>query len=978
MASNSKKRRRVLGVSCILAALIIASSSFAWFTSKDEVTNRLTASSDYGVSIVESFTPPKNWIPGQEINKDVYAVNTGNIEAFVKEELSGILDYSYEYKVPTWDAQCVTLDQNNVTVIDGATMNEAGAFLAWTNAENVPYGVVVSSAREADKDNAETVKPRWTPTKSGDYIFRRSIGTKHVDANGEDPSAEGYVAAHDETVYTYAGYHYEEPGAGETEGKYYKIVIGNDSFRAANDADPKEIETDGSKTRRYVFDISVDSDSLGVDVDENGVLQSAPTINYVKVADLDPANVSFIYDDTTSTGTEGDKYDGAHYLKVRVDNTNGDMAAKTAAVETAQAKVAEKEAALLAAQATAGPKSKAVADAEADYYNALYEYYTAVSRAHKTAADYTYAKALQDATNKLYAKAKDRYDAEANKTTYKSELDSAKAALDGEVDKEQTSATTAGDGFDAFTTLSNAMKSATTAAGGIKSTLLVPQDVRDQIDDNDDTNELVEIKRNIAALDAIWDQIAGENGILATINADYQALQALDGTPPEAVDTAVAPSTYETLSTQLQGHIDTLQSLLANYKNTYNTFTVNVDEAHLTGLNLVTEDVSAIEVYSDAADNGTGSVDKLEARVKDTTDGLDGKIAAYKTKYNQYYNYVDPDANTAGHYVYYVNGWNDAVNTYNEEVTTAKGVYDGVNGVGEEQDKRNNALNNVTVTSDGPDEKFTLVNDGQKLVNTYSAHKLSTVSNVTDTDGKYATSNADPQITGADTDYNKYVGTGGTLIAAATDADDRDTFTQLVADPSGTPQTLETLEDAVTSKNTAQQGKETIYTDAKTAAADELAALEAAEQALATAQDELVAAQAAQNQASSGSSIKIDVVLDKDVVKNGTATDKATWVFDTATDNSQTPTFYYNRIVGAGETTNKLVDKLVFCDDVKASDYKELQFDLNVKLDSAQAVYDDATQSTILTTAVDANDAFALDAAVEGNSKVTWTAPVTP
>jgi alternate signal-mediated exported protein len=961
----------VLGVSCILAALIIASSSFAWFTSKDEVTNRLTASSDYGVSIVESFTPPKNWIPGQEINKDVYAVNTGNIEAFVKEELSGILDYSYEYKVPTWDAQCVTLDQNNVTVIDGATMNEAGAFLAWTNADGVPYGVVVSSAREADKDNEETVKPRWTPTESGDYIFRRSIGTKHVEATGDDPTAEGYVGEHDETVYTYAGYRYDK-----SSDTYYKIVIGNDSFRAANDADPKEIETDGSKTRRYVFDISVDSDSLGVDVDENGVLQSAPTINYVKVADLDPANVSFIYDDTTSTGTEGDKYNGAHYLKVRVDNTNGDMAAKTAAVETAQAKVKEKEAALLAAQAAAGPDSKAVADAEADYYNALYEYYTAVSRAHKTAADYAYAQALRTATDKLYQVANNRYNAETTKTSKKETLDNAKTALDGEVDKEQTDEGTETT-FQAFQKISAAMKNET---AGIGSTVLVDSTVRAQIEGNDDTNELKEIKRNIAALDSIWGQIAGENGILSKINQDYQDLQALDGANPDAKpeDDAKAPSKYEALSGKLKDDIDTLQTLLANYKNTYNTFTVSVDEAHLTGLNLVTESLSAITAYSDAADNGTGSVDKLETRVKDTTNGLDGKIAAYKAAYNDYYDYVDPTKTSGDYYQVYVNAWESAVNTYNDEVTTAKNTYDGTSGVGEVQNKRNNALNNVTVTSDGPEGKFTLVNDGLTLVNDYSAHKLSGVSPATDTDNKFATSNADPTIKGEDADYRKYVGSEGALINPEGDIE-RNTFTQLAADPDGTAQELQTLESAVTSKENTKNSKLITYNDAKAAAQAKLSVLATAEQDLAAAKEELAAAQAAQSQASSGSSIKIDVVLDKDVVKNGTDTDNATWVFDTATDNSQTPTFYYNRIVGAGETTNKLVDKLVFCDDVKASDYKELQFDLNVKLDSAQAVYDDATQSTILTTAVDANDAFALDAEVgTDNSTVTWTAPVTP
>lgn len=90
MASKAqKRRRRVLGASCILAALIVAGSSFAWFTSKDEVTNKLSSSADYGVSIAESFQPPENWVPGQEVNKDAFATNTGNVDAFVRMYLEG-------------------------------------------------------------------------------------------------------------------------------------------------------------------------------------------------------------------------------------------------------------------------------------------------------------------------------------------------------------------------------------------------------------------------------------------------------------------------------------------------------------------------------------------------------------------------------------------------------------------------------------------------------------------------------------------------------------------------------------------------------------------------------------------------------------------------------------------------------------------------------------------------------------------------
>jgi len=92
MASKSKRRRKVLGASCILAALIIAGSSFAWFTSKDEVTNRLTATADYGVSIVEDFVPPKAMTPGQTVNKDMSVVNTGSIDSVVRVSLANAIN----------------------------------------------------------------------------------------------------------------------------------------------------------------------------------------------------------------------------------------------------------------------------------------------------------------------------------------------------------------------------------------------------------------------------------------------------------------------------------------------------------------------------------------------------------------------------------------------------------------------------------------------------------------------------------------------------------------------------------------------------------------------------------------------------------------------------------------------------------------------------------------------------------------------
>lgn len=94
MTTNTKKKKsarekRVLVASLIVAAVMVGGSTFAWFTSKDEVTNRLSANAKYDVSIAEDFQPPEEWIPGQTINKDVSAVNTGNVDAFVRMWLGG-------------------------------------------------------------------------------------------------------------------------------------------------------------------------------------------------------------------------------------------------------------------------------------------------------------------------------------------------------------------------------------------------------------------------------------------------------------------------------------------------------------------------------------------------------------------------------------------------------------------------------------------------------------------------------------------------------------------------------------------------------------------------------------------------------------------------------------------------------------------------------------------------------------------------
>ena len=212
--------------------------TFAWFTSTDDVTNRLTASADYGVSIVESFTPPKQWVPGQTVEKDVYAVNTGNIAAFVNEDISGVMTVTYEVKADTFNAnEAVKLNDTEVatTMIDGATTHEAGAFLAYTDASGVDTGYVVSSRTEDNLNGA------WHPTVNGVYIFRRGI-----------------TVANDGTeTYKYDGYYYNG-------GNYYKIAIGN--VIVTPDTEGKLT----SATFKYINATTDTAKNIGLQYDANG------------------------------------------------------------------------------------------------------------------------------------------------------------------------------------------------------------------------------------------------------------------------------------------------------------------------------------------------------------------------------------------------------------------------------------------------------------------------------------------------------------------------------------------------------------------------------------------------------------------------------------------------------------------------------------------------------------------------------------
>ena len=202
---NAREKRVLIGAVAV-AGVMIAGSTFAWFTSKDEVTNRLSAHADYNVSIVEDFTPPENLTPGQTVNKNVSAVNTGNVDAFVRMGIENMLnitvpgkqditvtttadsttnppytDYTFTFTAPTL-TNAIKLSTEKTQNADGTlsadevtTLQAGGELVVAANKSvRVADQAIRSGAyKAADYEYDDTGK--FTPTTAGLYLFRRTV-----------------------------------------------------------------------------------------------------------------------------------------------------------------------------------------------------------------------------------------------------------------------------------------------------------------------------------------------------------------------------------------------------------------------------------------------------------------------------------------------------------------------------------------------------------------------------------------------------------------------------------------------------------------------------------------------------------------------------------------------------------------------------------------------------------------------------------
>ena len=242
-----KTKTDILKASVILAAIIVASTSFAWFSSSDEVINRLSANANYGVSILEDFSPPTKWYPGQTTVKRVYATNTGSIDSFAKASISGNINLTH-YVAPDTAFDSRFASKYVQLVYDPSHPNIDEVAQLQSN------GKLVVRPKSAD-DALLLTRDKITADSVGQYDTKGfSPGADNSNLQGLYVFERSAVSSED-NEYKYYGYYYvpDEEGTG---GIYYSVNLSADETDTTITAVLPKTDTNTITEDKFTYDIS--------------------------------------------------------------------------------------------------------------------------------------------------------------------------------------------------------------------------------------------------------------------------------------------------------------------------------------------------------------------------------------------------------------------------------------------------------------------------------------------------------------------------------------------------------------------------------------------------------------------------------------------------------------------------------------------------------------------------------------------------
>ena len=916
MASKSKKRRRVLGASCILAALIIAGSSFAWFTSKDEVTNRLSASADYGAKIVESFAPPKNWIPGQKVDKDVYTTNTGDIGAYVGMDISGALSIVKEATVDSTAAINSTTGTttHSITYNNGTTdvtieLSDADytAKVDTNNSKYYPDGIAgAGTSFTVDKDVTNTTttdsdifdcieltnNERYA-IEAGAYLAYKPAGDT---INKVGDLAVTYIDDDAVTTYTYKAYESGTGGsvveqdvtfdsaqtlgtndgtadatasAALTEG-YDKTVTKGGTTYYVKDTAPTTTTTkaDDFVPRAeglYVFRRSIDVDAAGFPGDTTRVSRGAESFTYdayyyfggryYKVVDLDVTP-----DDVADIAGDGVQTDGN--LDANTAPTFNFVKEVTDYVDPVALEYDNANHRLIATYSAAKTGlDTALTTASQNLDKAEHDY---------AAAELALRKAIDDAASE---------DAKVRDLT--TARDAAKAARDAaKADYDAKKA--------AFEALKQRYTEALTEFTNAKSAV------------SNDIGDLVGDSGTIAIADATGNETLVERatagGTVATDSKADKYTKAKD-----AYDAYVIAHTVDSTATP----VDDIEHI-------YYTYLQELDAKY-----------DEYTMTAGLVPSGTQvSTDALEAEIKKAVAAIGyDKLSTFT-----------PTSET---------------HDFHELLTKKELATDNYEKALQQYVDDLAKLNNVIDILQDATPSGTLANVAATAANTKAI-------------------------------INALDATTSALYNALKEA--REAFDGVTTNPvnaaygeaGGAAKTLKEAEDALTQAENALKDGTNKVTDND----DVKGNLKTAWENYYKAKNALYAAEkakdAAQEKYDKNGDLKIYINLDNDVLVGGKP---GKWQALPTTVTGNVAHFYYTNILKGGATTTKLIDSVELDKDVTQDMYKYFDFDVNVAMKSAQVTYDDA--GNVLATAVDEGALGAArvtiaDPAHEDTTALTW------
>ena len=179
------KKKKSL-VALLLVALIgVVGGTFAYFQSQGSFANVFQAAL-YKVSATDTFTSPENWMPGDTVDKVVYATNEGSVDAVVR--------VSYEEEWLAADGETVLSNEQN---------NESVATLIH------PAGFSNNWITDVDSDSGITYyyyKHKITSGQSTPHFIDQVQFRPDVEINVEESCTGTTGAGTRKCTYTSTGY----------------------------------------------------------------------------------------------------------------------------------------------------------------------------------------------------------------------------------------------------------------------------------------------------------------------------------------------------------------------------------------------------------------------------------------------------------------------------------------------------------------------------------------------------------------------------------------------------------------------------------------------------------------------------------------------------------------------------------------------------------------------------------------------------